>query len=191
MRSTKLLEDRDIVTRCLARDETALEDTQRKYGRVLTALSERITEDTCDAQECVNDTYLQAWNSIPPHTPYDYLYAFLARITRHLSLDRVKYRNRQRRAVTVVELSAELEACIPAPDDSEPALSDELFGALIDRFLEQEKPLARNIFLRRYWFMDGVADIARRLGISESHVKSSLFRTRARLRDHLLKEGKQ
>lgn len=188
MRPTKPPADRDIVERYLSRDESALADTQHKYGHALTALSEHITEDTCDAQECVNDTYLTAWNSIPPHTPYDYLYAFLARITRHLSLDRVKHRQRQRRSATIVELSEELEACIPAPDDREPTASDEQFGALIDTFLEHEKPLSRQIFLRRYWFMDSVAAIAGRFGISESRVKSSLYRTRTRLREYLEKE---
>lgn len=189
MAPTKMPEDRELIEQYLARDEAAIAGTERKYGRALTALSEQITQDRQDAQECVNDTYLDAWNSIPPHRPYDYLYAFLARITRHLSLDRVKYRARERRAAVVVELSAELEACIPAPDDTPAAWGDERFAEVLDGFLANEKPLARRIFLRRYWFMESVKMIAARLGVSESRVKSSLFRSRERLRAHLEKEG--
>ena len=186
---TKLPEDWELIELYLARDEAAIAGTEKKYGRLLTALSERITENFSDAQECVNDTYLGAWNSIPPHRPYDYLYAFLARIVRHLSLDRVKYRTRERRAAVVIELSAEMEACIPAPDDEPAAWTDERFAEVLDAFLANEKPLARRIFLRRYWFMESVKTVAARFGISESRVKSSLFRSRERLRAHLEKEG--
>ena len=189
MASTKVYDDRTLVDLYLARDEAAIDGTAQKYGQALNTLAERITENAEDAEECVNDTYLDAWNSIPPHRPYDYLFAFLARITRHLSLDRVKYHNRRRRAATVVELSEELEACIPSPDDTPATWTDDRFSIVLNVFLANEKPLARRIFLRRYWYMESVKAIAARFGIGESRVKSSLFRSRERLRAHLEKEG--
>ena len=189
MAHRKLPDDRTLVELYLARDESAIDGTAKKYGTALTALFARITECTEDAEKCVNDTYLDAWNSIPPHRPFDYLFAFLARITRHLSLDRVRYHNRQRRAAVMVELSEELEACIPSPDDTPAAWADDRFSSVLNAFLDSEKPLARRIFLRRYWYMESVKTIAARFGIGESRVKSSLFRSRERLRAHLEKEG--
>ena len=189
MAKTKMPEDRVLVEQYLARDEQAIAGTARKYGRALTVLSERITEDASDAEDCVNDTYLDAWNCIPPHRPYDYLYAFLARITRHLSLDRIRYRNRLRRDGTVVELSAELEACIPSPDNDPVSWGDDRFATVLNAFLASEKTLSRRIFLRRYWHMDSIEQIAARYGVTKGSVKSSLFRSRERLRAHLEKEG--
>lgn len=189
MARTKMPEDRMLVDLYLARDENAIAGTANKYGHALTSLSERITEDAGDAEECVNDTYLNAWNRIPPHRPYEYLFAFLARITRHLSLDRIRYRNRQRREGIVVELSAELEAIIPSPDDSPTLWGDDHFAEVLNIFLETEKPLARRIFLRRYWYMESVEQIASRYGVTKGSVKSNLFRSRERFRSILEREG--
>lgn len=160
------MDDITIIDLYFARDEAAIRHTAEKYGGRLRALSHGIVQDMQTAEECENDTYLQAWNAIPPHDPKEYLYAFLARITRHISLNRCRDRRRLKRSAYICELSAELEQCIPA--------------------LDEEK---RNLFLRRYWYLDSISDLARRFAMSESKVKTTLFRCRAQLRAHLEKEG--
>ncbi len=182
------MDDSMIVNLYLARNERALEQTQAKYGRRLTSLSEGITGNRSDAEECVNDTYLAAWNSIPPHKPQDYLYTYLARITRQRSLDCLKMKNRKKRSAYILELSSEIEECIPAPDD-ECRLGESELCALIDNFLRGLKYEARVIFVRRYWHLDTVAGIAGLLGVSVGKVKSSLFRTRGGLYEYLKKQG--
>lgn len=112
------MDDTTIIDLYFARDEAAIRHTAEKYGGRLRALSHGIVQDMQTAEECENDTYLQAWNAIPPHDPKEYLYAFLARITRHISLNRCRDRRRLKRSAYICELSAELEQCIPAPDDA-------------------------------------------------------------------------
>lgn len=183
------MEDREIVDLYLARDEAAIARTAEKYGRRLRNLSLRIVEDPQTAEECENDTYAAAWQAIPPQTPADYLYAFLARIARNTSLDVCRKRRREKRRGTVVELSRELEQCIPAPDDCACRLDALQLGEALNGFLAALSPEKRNIFLRRYWFFDPVAEIAKRYGLTESKVKTTLLRCREGLRSHLEQEG--
>ena len=183
------MDDHDIVALYLRRDETAIRQTAEKYGRRLRALACGIVNDLQTAEECENDTYMEAWRAIPPHEPSDHLYAFLARITRHISLNRCRDRDRLKRGAFICELSAEMEQCIPVPDDSACRMDDLALGAAINDFLGKLDAEKRNIFIRRYWFLDSVANIAKCYGISESKVKTTLFRCRNRLREHLNKEG--
>ena len=183
------MDDNKIIDLYLCRDETAVKHTARKYGDHLRALAYGIVKDRLTAEECENDTYLKAWNSIPPHEPREYLYAFLARITRHISLDCCRKRSRLKRSAYISELSAEMEQCIPAPDDMECRIDDIAFGQAINGFLSTLSEEKRNVFIRRYWYLDSVSDIARRFSLSESKVKTMLFRSRNRLRDYLEKEG--
>lgn len=183
------MEDRGIVELYLQRDSRAIEKTQEKYGGRLRELSFNITFDAGAAEECENDTYLAAWNSIPPHEPVSYLYAFLARITRHLSLNVCRDRRRLKRGGYVVRLSRELEECIPSPDNAQCRLDEEELKAAINGFLATLSEEKRNIFLRRYWYLDSVTSIAERYGIGESKVKMTLQRARGKLRDYLIKEG--
>lgn len=125
----------------------------------------------------------------PPHNPKEYLYAFLARITRHISLNRCRDRRRLKRSAYICELSAELEQCIPAPDDAQCRLDDLALSEAINGFLGALDEEKRNLFLRRYWYLDSISDLARRFAMSESKVKTTLFRCRAQLRAHLEKEG--
>ena len=181
--------DGEIVELYLARDEEALRHTSEKYGVRLRALAFGILEDMPEAEECENDTYLAAWNSIPPHEPRDYLFAYLARIARHLSLDRCRARSRAKRSAHAEELTAELTDCLPAGGSPEEKLAaKELAGAISAwlRTLPQEK---RRLFLRRYWYCDGVSALARDMGWGESRVKTALHRLRKELREHLKKEG--
>ena len=183
------MDDNKIVDMYLSRDEAAIKETTKKYGKRLRALSLGIVNDRQTAEECENDTYAEAWNSIPPHEPRSYLYAFLARITRHVSLNCCRDRNRLKRSAFVCELSSEMEECIPAPDDSGCRVDDIALGEAINKFLASLDGQKRNIFVRRYWYMDSISDISRRYGLSESKVKTTLFRCRNKLREYLEKEG--
>ena len=183
------MDNEQIVELYLLRDQSAIEETAGKYGKRLRTLSFGIVQDRQTAEECENDTYLEAWNTIPPHEPRSYLYAFLARITRHISLNCCRDRNRLKRSAFVCELSAELEQCIPAPDDTECRIDDLALREAINGFLETLDEEKRNVFLRRYWYMDSVAAISRRYAYSQSKVKTMLFRSRNRLREYLEKEG--
>ena len=183
------LDDSRIVDLFLERDESAIRHSAEKYGGRLYALSLQIVEDRGTAEECENDTYLAAWNTIPPNEPRDYLYPFLARIARHISLNCCRDRARLKRAAYISELSMEMEQCIPAPDSCESRLDDMALKEAINGFLSVLDPEKRKIFLRRYWFLESVSDISDRLGISESKVKTTLFRCRKKLKQYLEKEG--
>ena len=183
------LDDEKIVELFLERNEEAIGRTSEKFGKRLQKLSFGITEDFETAEECENDTYLEAWNSIPPHEPKSYLYAFLARITRHLSIDRCRERERLKRKAFLCELSAEMEECIPSPDDMDCKIDDMVFAEAINRFLRTLGEEKRNIFIRRYWYLDSVFEISKQFSLSESNVKTTLFRLRKNLKEYLEKEG--
>lgn len=183
------MEDAQIVELYLNRQESAIEQTAEKYGTRLRALSLGIVGDLQTAEECENDTYMEAWNRIPPHEPRTYLYAFLARIARHISLNCCRANKRLKRHAIICELSDELEQCIPAPDDTECLVDDMVFSELVNRFLGTLSEEKRNVFLWRYWYMDSVAELSKRFSISESKVKVMLFRCREAFRTYLEKEG--
>ena len=183
------MDDNRIVELYLNRDETAIALTAEKYGTRLRALARNITEDAQTAEECENDTYIQAWNSIPPHEPRDYLFAFLARITRHISLNHCRERSRLKRSAYLCELTAEMEQCIPAPDDLQCRLDSMDLSRAINSFLATLSEEKRAVFLHRYWFLDSIETIARRFSMSQSKVKTMLFRIRNQFRDYLEKEG--
>ena len=183
------MEDDKIVSLYLDRDESAIRFSSEKYGSRLRALSLGITSDLQTSEECENDTYLQAWNLIPPNEPRTFLYAFLARITRHISIDRCRERASLKRDGHIVELSEEMEMCLPAPDDVESRIAEEELGRAISNYLHTVPQEKRVIFMRRYFYLDSVAEISKRCAVTESKVKSSLFRTRNDLREYLIKEG--
>ena len=155
----------------------------------LYALAHGIVADRQTAEECEHDTYLEAWNRIPPHEPKNYLYAFLARITRHIALNCCRDRARLKRSAFLCELSREMEACIPAPDDMDSRIDDMMLREILNGFLGGLPEEKRNLFIRRYWYLDSIADIAERFALSESKVKTTLFRCRRQLREHLEKGG--
>ncbi|MBE6576193.1 MAG: RNA polymerase sigma factor [Ruminococcaceae bacterium] len=183
------MEDREIVDLFLCRDERAIGQAAEKYGNRLRTLAYGIVEDRQTAEECENDTYLEAWNAIPPHEPRDYLYAFLARITRHLALNCCRDRARLKRSAEICTLSDELEQCLPAPDDTACRMDDMELGGIINAFLAGLDGEKRNVFIRRYWYLDSVADISQRFALSQSKVKTLLFRCRKQLRKYLEQEG--
>ena len=183
------MEDDKIVQLYLDRDESAIRFSSEKYGSRLRALSLGITSDLQTSEECENDTYLQAWNLIPPNEPGTFLYAFLARIIRHISIDRCRERSSLKRDGYIVELSEEMEMCLPASEDVESRVVEEELGKAISNYLHTLSQEKRVIFVRRYFYLDSIAEISKRCAISESKVKSSLFRTRNGLREYLIGEG--
>lgn len=183
------MEDASIVDLYLARDEDAIVQTSKKYGTRLRTISYGILRNLETAKECENDTYLQAWNRIPPSKPYEYLFHFLACLTRHISIDVWRGQHRLMRSGHVVDLTRELEQCIPAADDPEAEVDKILLGQIISRYISTLPDEKRTIFLRRYWYMDPITTIAEKLNIRESKVKTTLFRCRNELRAVLEKEG--
>lgn len=183
------MDDENIVELYLKRDESAITATSEKYGRRLMSLAKHITEDDFTADECVNDTYMETWNSIPPNEPRTYFYPFLARIVRHISLNRCEKEHAKKRSGQLVDLGEELEMCIPAPDSTESVVDDIVLKEALDSFLASLDEEKRSIFLRRYWFFDEISAIAKRFGYSESKIKSLLMRLRGKLREQLEKDG--
>ena len=183
------MKDSAIIELYWQRDQGAIQETADKYGAFLGDLAWNILRSHGDAEECVNDTYLRAWNAIPPARPNAFR-AWLGRITRNLSLDLWKQQRTQKRGGADMEiLLGEMDDCVPAPHGTEKALEDREIAALISSFLRKLPAETRIIFLRRYWYGLDLAAIAAGLGCSQSKVKSTLFRTQKALRTYLEREG--
>ena len=181
------MEDAKIIALFWERNEQAVQETDNAYGRKLYVLSNHILNNREDAEESVSDTYMETWKSIPPKHP-KYFYAFLAAICRNLSLNRLDWRLASKRNAEVVALTREMENCIPdSRRDTE--LDRRELRRILEAFLEDLSKESRLIFLRRYLYVDTVAEIAARYGISESKVKTQLHRTRIKLRKALAEEG--
>lgn len=181
------MEDGKIMELYWARDEAAIHETEQAYGRRLHVLAQRIVQSHEDAQECVSDTYMKAWETIPPQRP-KYFFAYLAKICRHFALGKLDWKNAAKRKAEIVALTQEMEMCIPDDSRSKKAEGREI-GRAMNRFLETLPAESRLIFMRRYWFCDSIAEIAARYQISESKVKTRLHRLRAQLGAYLEKEG--
>ena len=181
--------DEKIIELYWQRSETAIEETDRAYGRYFRSVAYGILLDNEDAEETVNDAYLKAWNTIPPEYP-NYLKAFLARITRQLSINRLEQNTAKKRGAGQYTLILdELAECIPDGNSSEDIADRIALRDTLNVFLRSLRPEMRRVFIRRYWHMQSIAVIAGDCGMSESKVKSMLLRTRNRLKKHLMKEG--
>lgn len=181
------MQDLEIIELYFARNENAIKETDNKYGKLCFDVAVNILGNAEDSEECVSDTYLGAWNKIPPTRPSNFK-AFICKITRNLSLKRLEYNLAQKRSTDVLVSFSELEEIIP-DDRFRTDMKDEEIGQLISCFLRTETRDVRNVFIRRYWFFDSVADIAVRYSFSESKVKSMLYHSRNRLKKYLKKEG--
>ena len=177
------MEDREIVDLYWQRSDRAIAETDQKYGRYCRTIAMNICGSNEDAEECVNDTWFRAWNRMPSERP-TVLSAFLGCITRNLAINCIKAKNRIKRGRGEASLALEeLSECIPDGRSPEKVLEEkELFTADL-------KETDRTIFVLRYWYLVPVADIAEKLHCSQGKVKSSLFRTRKKLREALQKEG--
>ncbi|MBP3683740.1 MAG: sigma-70 family RNA polymerase sigma factor [Oscillospiraceae bacterium] len=181
------MDDAGIIALFFQRNEQAVKETDTAYGRKLYLLSHNILGNREDAEESVSDTYMETWKTIPPKRP-KYFYAFLAAICRHISFNRLDWRLAAKRNAEVIALTQEMESCIPdTRQDAE--LDRRELRRILEAFLESLPRESRLIFLRRYLYVDTVAEIAQRYGISESKVKTQLHRTRAKLHSYLTKEG--
>lgn len=183
------MDDGGIIELYWQRNSTAIDETDKKYGALCRALANRILGDERDGEECVNDTYMTTWQTIPDARP-NKLAAFLAAITRRISIDALRRKGAAKRGTGEMPVALdELAEIIPARDDVEREVELRELTAEIDRFLDGLKGTDRDMFVCRYWLCASVKDIARRFDTSESRVKSSLMRTRNKLRQHLGEEG--
>lgn len=181
------MNDDAIIQLYLRRSEDAIAETEAAYGRSLHSLAVRILDSPEDAEESVNDTYLKAWNTIPPQRP-SHFFGYLAKLCRFASLDKLDWRSAAKRSGGVVSLTQEMETCIP-DESRDRELEGRELGRVLNAFLENLPRESRVIFLRRYWYADTVAEIAQRYAVSESKVKTQLHRTRKKLSDYLKLEG--
>ena len=183
------MEDTAIIDLYWARDSRAIGETGAKYGVYLTGIALNLLGLPEDAEECVSDTYLAAWNAMPPESPEN-LGAYLGRIARNLALDRLKRLRAKKRGGGEPRLIFdELAEVIPGGDRPEAALDRKELLRDIESFLRAEPERARNMFLRRYWYADSVAAIALRYGLRENAVSAQLMRTRNKLRRYLTERG--
>lgn len=184
-----VMQDESIVALYWERDEAAIEETKNKYERYLFKIAHNILSDFEDSQESVNDTYLAAWNTMPPHKP-TILSTYLGKLTRRISIDIFRRKNRSKRRASEYAISlSELEECVTDGSNPEEELEVKLLANAINDFLRTLPKDARNLFIGRYYFLDSLRDAAEYCGMSESRAKSLLFRTRCNLRVYLEKEG--
>lgn len=181
--------DERIVELYWDRDESAVAETQAKYGRYLTKIAYNILTDMEDSLESVNDTYMYAWKSIPPHRP-SVLSTYLAKITRRVSIDILRKKSREKRIPSEYTFSlSELDDCISNGQTVEGQIEVEELASAINTYLKTISTEARNLFVGRYFFMDSLKDVAKYCGMSESKAKSMLYRTRCGLKTYLEQEG--
>ena len=178
------LDDSKIIELFYERSEQAIIELSNKYGSVCTRVANNILNNRQDTEECVNDAYLAAWNSIPPNSP-DKLSVYLGKLTRNLSLNRYKAQNATKRGGGEFAVSLdELDECI-----ADAKIEQEELGKLISDFLYTQPKQTRQVFVRRYFYSDSISDITKRFEMSESKVKSMLHRTRQGLRKYLEEQG--
>lgn len=183
------MEDRQIIELYWQRDEAAIGETDAKYGVYCFSVAQNILTNREDAEECVSDTWLRAWNTMPPQRP-SYLRLFLAAITRNLSFDRYRARSAAKRGGGEVESALEeLEECVPGSADPAAEVEAQELAESVNRFLRGLPQRDCDIFLRRYFYVEPPAEIAERYQLKKSHVLVLLSRTRQKLKDHLTKEG--
>ena len=183
------MEDTLIVQLYLDRNEQAISATAQKYGSYCLSIAGNILENREDAEECVNDTYLNAWKSIPPHRPQR-LSTFLGKITRNLAFNKYKYNTAEKRGgVELPAILEELADCVSKRVDVELSFARQELVAEINRFLEELPAEKRNIFVCRYWYGDSIGDIASRFRMTCAAVTMCLARLRTQLRDYLSKRG--
>ena len=188
-KGTEAMDDQWIVDLYWRRDETAIFATETKYGRYCRRIAANILADSQDVEECVNDTWLGAWNAMPPSRPF-HLPGFLGKITRSLAVDVVRSRSAQKRGGNTYQVALEeLTDCVPTVPGADRVAEERELEEIINRFLRTLPERDCNVFLRRYWYVESLEDIARRYGLKKNTVKTCLFRIRNKLRTYLEQEG--
>lgn len=182
------MEDTLIIDLFFRRSEQAIKQVKEKYSGLCLSIARRILPDERDAEECLGDVLLKVWNAIPPERP-DSLTAYLSRITRNSALDRYSYNHAEKRSTALTDAFEELEGSLASSFDLERSTEAREFKRFINDFLEKQSKQNRIYFVRRYWYGESILEIATAFQVSEEKVKSSLFRTRNRLKTALEKEG--
>lgn len=183
------MNDTEILDLYWERSKRAISETQKSYGSYCYSIAFHILHTKEDSEECVNDTWLRAWNAIPPNRP-GRLSLFLGTITRNLSFDRWKRKNALKRGNGEMETALEeLMECVPSAASTEDEVEEAELRRIINRFLGTIPERDRNIFLRRYWYVEECREIAERYGMKLNTVKTTLFRIRGRLKEYLEQEG--
>ena len=181
------MEDHDIVALFESRDEEAIRQCREQYERYCFHIAHRILGCREDAEEVVSDTYLKAWNTIPPQKPQS-VKSYLGMLTRQGALNRVEHRQTEKRGGGMVDIAlSELEECLAWEDGN--IIDQMLLRDALNRFLRDLSPVARKVMIQRYWYFCSVEEIARSCRLTESNVKVTLHRTRAKLKKYLEKEG--
>ncbi len=182
------MNDKEIVNLYYKRKESAITATSEKYGSYCYTISYNILHNNSDSEECVNDTYLKAWETIPPEKPTS-LGAYLGKITRNLSINRLKHNRAKKRGCSEIDYAlSELEESIPSSSTVEKAFDEKELIKALNSFLLSESEINRNIFIRRYWYLYSIRSISVYYDMGESKVTSLLFRMRKKLKKHLEKE---
>lgn len=182
------MNDASIIELFWNRNETAIAETDKKYGRLCSRVSLNILNSIPDAEECVNDSYLTVWNSIPEDSP-EHFSAYLCRIVRNLSLKRLEHNTAAKRNPDLLASFDELDGCVSANENPENSYDAKQLGKVISEFLRMQSEQSRNIFVRRYWYFESVKKIAGDYKMKEERVSVILFRTRKKLKKYLENEG--
>ncbi len=183
------MKDTEIVLLYLDRNQDAITETAAKYGNYCTSIAKNILGNKEDAEECVNDTYMNAWNSIPPNKPNP-LSVYIGKITRNISFNRYKHNNAAKRSGSVIsEVLEELSECISGKENVEMEIEYKELVKAIDSFLDTLSPEKRSIFVCRYWYTDSISNIAKQFNIKENTVSMTLNRLRLKLRKYLTERG--
>lgn len=183
------MDDAKTVELFRKRDGSAIAEVEARYGGRLYAIALRMTGDPHIAEECLNSAYMRAWELIPPADPSEHLFAFMARIVRGIAIDRYRAENALSRKAVTVELTKELDECTAGSRNVEDEAEANELCAVINDFVRSLSGDRRLIFIRRYWYFDTVAEIAKALGFSESKVKTELYRARKKLKSYLERKG--
>ena len=181
------MDDVEIIGLFFDRNEAAISESERKYGKLCMSVANKILDSTEDSEECVNDAFLKLWDSIPPTEPSS-LKGFVCKITRNLAIMRLRYNNCQKRSAELAVSLSELEEVLPDDRVSQNVDNEEISRA-INEFLSKQQPVVRKIFVLKYVYFYTQKEIAKHFSFTEDKVNSMLCRTRKKLREHLIKEG--
>lgn len=182
------MEDKKIIELYWRRSEQAITETDIKYGKLCKQIARNILYSISDAEEVVNETYLGVWNAIPPERP-KYLKTFICRITKNIALAKARYYNAEKRQAEGIVSLDEVEDILSGKDSVEEAYEKKEVSGYISDYLRTIDEQKRNIFLSRYWYYNSIADIAKAYNVSESKIKTTLFRTRRKLKEYLKDKG--
>ena len=182
------MDDQKIIEMLFARAETALDEVSCKYSRLYKGIIRNVLSDECDVDECGNDVLLAVWNTIPPNRPNS-LAAYICKIARNIGVDRLRYNTRQKRNAAYTVMLSELDDCLPAKSLDDEEEHSEVIRSVLTAFLRDLDPETEILFVRRYMYLESVADLAKRFELDENRISVKLYRARKKLKKVFEKEG--